>query len=335
MSELTLTEQLHQGIEAMLAKAESPPTDDPRIVALLGVAAELRNLPRADFRTRLKNELEREISMSTAKQSLAEPSHVDEESATKVREALRTVTPYLTVPDVFAEIEFVTKAFGAMGQVYGLGSAGGYHSEYRIGGSMVMIGGGGGKSKWQGDPAPASLHLYVEDVDETYQRSIEAGGTSVMAPMDMDYGERGAAIEDPGGNHWYLATADGPNYIPEGLPNLMPFFNPVGAPKLIQFLKEAFAAEEVAVYQSPDGIIHHAKIRIGDSIVETGEAHGPWQPRPMAFFLSIDDCDAWYARAVKAGGAASVSEPADQPYGRTATVRDPFGNTWYITSNVS
>ena len=252
-----------------------------------------------------------------------------------IPEGYHSVTPYLVVPDVHDEIAFITSTFGAQGKVYGLGSAGGFHSEYRIGDSMLMIGGGGKGSKWKGTPVPASLHVYVADVDGVYQNAVQAGATSLMPPTDMDYGERGAAIEDVGGNHWYLATAVGPTYVPEGLPNLMPYFNPRGAPKMIAFLKEAFNAEEIARHQSPEGIVHHAKIRIGDSIIEMGEAHGAWQPRPMHLMVYVDDCDAWYARAMKAEGAVSLGEPANAPYGgRTGTVQDPFGNTWYLSSQM-
>ena len=201
---------------------------------------------------------------------------------------------------------------------------------------MLMIGGGGKGSKWTGTPVPVSLHVYVQDVDGVYQRAVQAGAISLMEPTEMEYGERGAGIEDAGGNHWYLATATGPTYIPEGLPNLMPYFHPIGAPKMIDFLRQAFAAEEIARHQSPDGVVHHAKIRIGDSIVEMGEAHGPWQPRPMHFMVYVDDCDVWYERAMKAEGAVSMGEPANAPYGgRTGTVKDPFDNVWYISSHIA
>ena len=326
MSELEVTERLDQAISAMLIDpAATFPGVDGEISELLGIATELRTLPRAEFKALLRNELQKETESAT--------EVVDESAPTAIREGFRTVTPYLTVPDVYAEIEFVTEAFGAVGQVYGLGSAGGYHSEYKIGESMVMIGGGGGKSKWKGTPAPASIHLYVADVDDVYQRSLKAGATSLMAPTDMSYGERGAAIEDDAGNHWYIATATGPTYVPAGVPDLMPFFNPRGAPKWMEFLKAAFAADEVAVHRSPDGVVQHAEMRIGDSIIETGEAHGPWGPRPMHFMLYVDDCDAWYARAMKAEGAVSVSEPANMPYGRVSAVSDPFANVWYITEH--
>src|SRR5258706_5171219 len=237
MSEVVLTEQLDQAIEAMLRNPDAPLAGtDPKVAELVGIALELRALPRADFKARLKNELEREASMSMT---------VEEEGelppAESVRATFRTVTPYLTVADVHDEIEFVTKAFGAEGKIYGLGSAGGYHSEYKIGDSMIMIGGGGEGARWKGAPAPAALHLYVEDVDAVYERALAAGANSPYSPTDPEYGERGASVEDAGGNHWYLATASGAGYVPEGATNLMPYLHPKGAPKMIEFLKQAFA----------------------------------------------------------------------------------------------
>ena len=100
-------------------------------------------------------------------------------SASKVRKEFRTVTPYLVVMDVRREAKFLKDVFGAQGKVYGgLGSKGGFHSEYRIGDSMLMIGGGGKGSEWKGAAVPASLHVYVEDVDGVYQRAMKAGATS-------------------------------------------------------------------------------------------------------------------------------------------------------------
>jgi uncharacterized glyoxalase superfamily protein PhnB len=327
-----LSERLDDTISAMLidASAKFPPADR-EIAELLGIAAELRALPRADFKARLKSELVREIAVTTK----AATKRAAKRAPKKIREGFRTVTPYLTVPDVFAQIEFIKKALGGEGQVYGLGTAGGYHSEYKIGDSMIMIGGGGGKSKWKGDPAPASLHLYVKNTDEVYERSIQAGAKSLMPPTDMMYGERSAAIEDVSGNHWYLATAFGKRYVPQGLPNLMPVFHPRGAKRMLDFLESAFAAKPLAVHQTRKGVVKHAQIRIGNSIVEMGEAHGPWQPRAMHFMLYVDDSDKWFARAMKAAGAISVREPADQPYGaRVGTIKDPFDNIWYLATHL-
>lgn len=339
MSEVELAERLDQAIQAILRGAASD-TVDASVTELAAVAAELRDLPSDDFRKRLQAELQKEAEMSVAKEAVKGTSREEtparskkRASSSSVREGFRAVTPYIVVSDVHQEIDFIKQVFGAKGKVYGLGSQGGFHSEYRIGDSMLMIGGGGKGAKWQGTPVPASLHTYVPDVDGAYQRAIEAGATSLMPPTDLSYGERGAAIEDAGGNHWYVATAVGPSYVPEGLPDVMPYFNPRGARRMIQFFNDAFAAEELFVHESPDGVVQHAKMRIGESIVEMGEAHGPWQPRPMHFMVYVDNCDAAYARAMKAEGAVSVGEPADAPYGgRTGTIQDPFGNTWYLTS---
>ena len=193
---------------------------------------------------------------------------------------------------------------------------------------MLMIGGGG---QWKGPSQPTALHYYVDDVDDTYQRALAAGATSLHEPFE-DHGDRTAGVRDVAGNNWYIAKRLEGSHTDQGLRTVTPYLHPKGAAALIEFLKSALAAEEIGVYKSPDGVVLHAKIRIGDSVIEMGEAHGQWQPMPTMFFLYVDDVDAWYKRAV-AGGATSVSEPADQPYGaRVATVSDPFDNTWYIAS---
>jgi uncharacterized glyoxalase superfamily protein PhnB len=339
MSELVLTEQLDQAIEALLRNPEAPlPANDSQVAELADIAVELRALPRADFKARLKSELEREASMNASTNEMESGRESTGESAAAtanpVRATFRTVTPYLTVADVHEEIEFVTKVFGAEGRMYGLGSAGGYHSEYRIGDSMVMIGGGGEGSNWRGTPVPAALHLYVKDVDAVYERALMAGARSLYAPMEQDYGDREAAIQDAGGNQWYIGTRKG-DAFPADAPNLMPYLHPRGAPQMIELLKQAFAAEPEAVHQSSDGIVRHATIRIGSSMIEMGEAHDQWQPMPMTFMLYVDDVDAWYERAMKAEGMTSMSKPGDQAYGdRVGAVKDPFGNVWYIGTNM-
>ena len=334
MSEVGVTENLNQIVDAVL-KGEAPGLVKPSVAEVAAVAADLRGLPRQDFKLRLRNELEREVSMSTAGAKKGRETSTPSKAAKRPKkgEAPTTVTPYVVVPDVHRQIDFIKEVFGAKGKVYGLGSQGGYHSEFRIGDSLLMIGGGGKGSKWKGTPVPASLHVYVQDVDGVYQQAMQAGATSLMPPTDMTYGERGAAIQDADGNHWYVATAFGPTYVPKGVPNMMPFFNPRGAKKLISFLTDAFAAETLAVHESPDGVVRHAELRIGASVVEMGEAHDQWQPRPMHFMVSVADCDTAYARAMKAEGAISVSVPANAPYGgRTGTIEDPFGNIWYLHS---
>ena len=150
-------------------------------------------------------------------------------------------------------------------------------------------------------------------------------------PTDHPYGERSGAVKDFAGNHWYMATRFASTVAPEGMGNMMPYLFPEKARALIDFLRRAFGAEEMGVYED-GGRVMHAAVRIGDAVVEMGEARDEIQSLPCRFFLYVDDSDAWYRRAIGAG-ATSVQEPADQPYGhRTAMVEDPFGYQWVTGS---
>jgi PhnB protein len=203
MSEVELTEQLDQAIDAMMAAGGVVPADvDAQVAELLGIAVELRDLPRADFKARLQAQLEQEAAMSTAVKEA--PS-----KTSPIREGFRTVTPYLVVPDVHAEAEFLKQTFGVTGPIFGLGTQGGFHAEYNIGGSMIMVGGGGEGSRWKGTPLPAYLHLYVDDVDAVYENAVQAGATNLSAPAARPYGDRECGFRDPGGNEWFVATHQG------------------------------------------------------------------------------------------------------------------------------
>jgi len=251
-----------------------------------------------------------------------------------VPKGYRMVTPYLVAENGVGLVDFAKQVFGAEEIFRTVGSAGGVHCEVRIGDSMTMIGGGRPGHEFRSKPAPAALHVYVKDTDATYRQALAAGATSLGEPRDQEYGERGAGVKDAFGNYWYIATGFGEHYIPKGLHNVNAYLHPLRAPKMIEFLKKAFGAKEDAVYQSPDGVVHHARVLIGDSMIEMGEANGPYQPMPSMFYLYVEDCDGLYARAMRAG-ATSIAEPTDHDYGdRSAGVRDPFGNQWYIATHI-
>ena len=141
-------------------------------------------------------------------------------------------------------------------------------------------------------------------------------------------------MRDKAGNYWYIATAKGESQVPEGLFSVNPYLHPRRAEPLINFLKRAFGAQEVAKYASPDGVVHHAVIQVGDSVLEMGEAHGKYDTMEAMFYLYVPNMEAVYRRAL-AAGATSFQEPTDQPYGdRNAGVKDAFGNKWYIATHV-
>lgn len=75
-------------------------------------------------------------------------------------------------------------------------------SEIRIGDSLIMISDGDGLRQ----PAPAFLYVYVENVDDTYQRAVLAGATTLELPSDQPYGDRRAMVKDPWGTLWQIAS---------------------------------------------------------------------------------------------------------------------------------
>lgn len=313
MAERSIIDQLDDAVTALLANRE-PVVTDRELNELVAVARELRGLPSEQFRAALKEELGGEMS-----------SAVKQTKKVK-REGFHTVTPYLIVQPAVELVEFVKQAFGAVESFRATGSAGGLHCEVTIGDSTVMIGGGPGF-----DARPAAIHLYVTDVDEVYARAVAAGATSLAEPSDQDYGERVAGVRDIGGNEWYIARPFDQTPVPN-LHNVTVYFHPIGAPKFIDFLQQAFGAEVIERHQSETGHVYHSKVRLGDSIVELGEAHDQWQPMPSAIYMYVEDVDAVYQQALRAG-ATSALEPTDQPYGdRNAWVNDEFGNVWYLST---
>jgi PhnB protein len=243
------------------------------------------------------------------------------------RKNRRAVTPYITVHQPAELIDFVTEAFGAIEHFRATGTAAGMHAEVSIGDSVVMIGGAE-----HIEPKPTAIHLYVPDVDQAYARALKAGAKSLMPVADQPYGERSGGVEDIHGNRWYIATPFAPlQTIAKDLHTVTVYFHPIGAQGFIDFVTSAFQGQELMRHQEGD-MIMHAKVQIGDSVIELGEARYPEQPLPTAIYLYVDDVDAKYERALKAGGI-SMQPPADQVYGdRNAWVKDPFDNVWYIAA---
>lgn len=124
------------------------------------------------------------------------------------------------------------------------------------------------------------------------------------------------------------------NPIPADYPRITPYLVVNKAAPVIEFLQKAFDATEKHRTQLPDGRIMHVEMRIAGAPVMIGEAHGDMVGRPASMYLFMEDCDAAYQRALKAGGE-SIMEPADQFYGdRHGGVTDPQGNSWWIATRV-
>ena len=125
-------------------------------------------------------------------------------NATKhIRHGVGSVRPYLYGRLDTADL--VKRALGAV-ELERLPVGKGFHIEAKIGDSMIVM--------ELSDPPhpggkPASIYVYVDDVDAAYNRALAAGATSIAAPEDKPYQERSAGVKDSFGNIWYLATYTG------------------------------------------------------------------------------------------------------------------------------
>jgi PhnB protein len=127
--------------------------------------------------------------------------------ATKVKpvpDGYHTLTPYLVVDGAERIIKFMKDAFGAQFAFEPMKRPDGkiMHAELKIGDSIVMISDASERAK----ATSAMLHVYVPNVDAVYQMALKAGGTSVMEPSDMFYGDRSGGVQDPAGNQWHIGT---------------------------------------------------------------------------------------------------------------------------------
>jgi uncharacterized glyoxalase superfamily protein PhnB len=127
------------------------------------------------------------------------------------------------------------------------------------------------------------------------------------------------------------------NPIPKGMHTVTPNLTLRDCAKAIDFYKRALGAQEVSRMMAPDGkAVWHAELRIGDSVVYMNdEMPGMSRPAPQAsnpvpvtMWLYVQDCDAAFDRAVKAG-AKEIAPPTDMFWGdRCAGVADPYGYLW-------
>ncbi len=333
MAKRSLALQLDEVVQWMLVSLRPRPeeTPDRKLASLTRVAQVLRDLPREEFRVALKSDLQRRASMSEG--TAAVPVGAGETKASAVhyqRPGLTAITPYIIVRPAAQFIEFLKSAFEGVERMRMPAPDGSImHAEVAIGNGAIEVSDG----NEQYPTAPGAVHLYVDDPDATYARTLQAGATSFYAPTDdHPSGDRWGAVKDSFGNHWYIAKPRGWTPGPEGLRSVQPYLHLREAHKMIPFMETVFGAEALGVHKSPQGAVLHGTIRIGDATLEIDEAHGEYQPMPCHLHVYVPDTDAAYARALQAG-ATSIDAPRNAPYGdRAAGVKDAWGNSWFIAT---
>lgn len=123
--------------------------------------------------------------------------------------AIHEVFAYLCVADAGAAIDFYTRAFGA-GELYRLTEPGGRigHAELDFGGTTIMVSDEfpeyGIRGPVKGAGVPVSIHLHVDNADETIARAVDAGASLERPATDAFYGERSGSVFDPFGHRWLI-----------------------------------------------------------------------------------------------------------------------------------
>lgn len=138
-----------------------------------------------------------------------------------IPDGYQSVIPYLIIPNPkdligFAEKVMNAKLFEKMDSPDG----GIMHAEIRIGDSVVMM----GQSSEQYPPQSVMLHVYLEDIDAAYERSLKEGAVSIKAPQNQFYGDRTALVKDTNNIYWNFSTHV-EDVIPEEMKRRMEEYN--------------------------------------------------------------------------------------------------------------
>jgi PhnB protein len=132
------------------------------------------------------------------------------------------------------------------------------------------------------------------------------------------------------------------NPIPEGYPRVSPYLIVDGAAAAIEFYSSVLGATERWRMPDREDKIGHAELQMGDSVVMLADEYpemGLRGPKslggsPVTISVYVEDVDAVFDRAVKAG-ATSLRPVEDQFYGdRSGQFEDPFGHRWSVASHI-
>lgn len=95
-----------------------------------------------------------------------------------------------------------------------------------------------------------------------------------------------------------------------------------------------FDGEELARVETADGLVGHAEIRVGNTVVLAFTRRPDWPSMPSLLRVFLPNADETFAKSAVAG-AEVVTELGDNAFGqRGGRIKDPFGNIWWVTSHI-
>ncbi|WP_346236631.1 VOC family protein [Niabella insulamsoli] len=121
--------------------------------------------------------------------------------------------------------------------------------------------------------------------------------------------------------------------IAKGHQPVMPYLILKNAMGFIDFTRKVFGAEEVfkSFRDNDNQIIMHAEVRINGCNIMFADMNEFYSVANANLFIYVDDADETVRIALE-NGAKIINELADQDYGRSGGIEDPFGNVWWVTS---
>ncbi|WP_163506172.1 VOC family protein [Fodinicola acaciae] len=117
------------------------------------------------------------------------------------------VTPHLVVRSVAAAVAFYQRVFGADELQRQSGPDGRiWHCELLVAGGRLLLVEEFPDMEMRSPQTiggtPVMLHIFVTDVDDTFNRAVDAGAEPAMKPVDTFWGDRYAQVVDPQGHRW-------------------------------------------------------------------------------------------------------------------------------------
>lgn len=168
--------------------------------------------PSSNFSVELRRQLEAALTTPAANPIpiIDLPERKQPAMSNVTAPATQILTPYISVHDGAAALDWYRDAMGATETVRYVGDDGRLgHAEFVVAGARVMLSdaypeiGVVAATSYEG--SSCALHLEVADCDAMHERAVELGAASSMAPTDQPHGARTATIVDPYGHRWMLS----------------------------------------------------------------------------------------------------------------------------------